>query len=68
MAFRAAREIPGIDLSRSIIAGNKSSDMLFGRNAGIYTAFIATTNPDIAFPHPDIDGRFNSLPDFAKAL
>lgn len=68
MAFHAAREIPGVDLSRSVMLGNKPSDMLFARYAGIYSVFIATTNPDTPFPHPDIDIRFNSLPDFANSL
>lgn len=68
MAFRALKELEGIDLKRSLVAGNKLSDMKFGRNAGMYTVFIATTNPDTSFPHPDIDFRFDSLPDFAKAL
>lgn len=68
MAFRAKTDISTIDLSHSIIAGNKHSDMLFGRHAGLYTVFIASTNPHTAFPHPDIDLRFNSLSDFAKAL
>lgn len=68
MAYKATIEFPGIELPRSIIAGNKPSDMQFGRNAGIYTAFIASTNPDVPFPHPDIDLRFDSLADFAKAL
>ncbi len=68
MAFRAKTDFPSIDLSKSIIAGNKLSDMLFGRNAGMHSVFIASTNPDTPFPHPDIDLRFNSLPDFAKAL
>lgn len=68
MAFHAKRDFPEIDLTRSIIIGNKSSDMLFGRNAGMYTVFAATTNPDTPFPHPDIDLRFDSLADFARAL
>ena len=68
MAIRAAAEIPGIDLSKSLVLGNKLSDMRFGRHAGIYTVFIASTNPETPFPHPDIDLRFNSLPEFAKAL
>ena len=68
MAFCALNQVPGIDLSKSIIAGNKTSDMLFGRNAGIYTAFIASTNPEIPYPNPLIDLHFNSLIDFAKAL
>jgi len=68
MAFRAAQDIPGIDLTKSIVTGNKPGDMLFGRNAGSFTAFIATTHPEIELPHPDIDFRFHSLIDFAKAL
>lgn len=68
MAFRALREFPEIDLSRSIILGNKTGDMQFGRFAGIYTVFITSTNPETPFPHADIDLRFNSLPEFAAAL
>lgn len=68
MAFSAKRDFPGIDLDRSIIAGNKPSDMLFGKNAGIYSVFIASTHPETPFPHPNIDLRFDSLSDFAKAL
>lgn len=68
MAFHARHDFPEIDLSKSIMVGNKPSDMLFGRNAGIYTIFIASTNPETAFPHPDMDLRFETLVDFAKAL
>ncbi len=68
MAFHATRDLPGIDLSRSVMVGNKPSDMLFARNAGMYSIFVASTNPDTTFPHPDIDLRFNSLPDFAITL
>lgn len=68
MALHACREFPEIDLSKAIVAGNKPSDMLFGKNAGIYSVFIASTNPDTPFPHPDIDLRFDSLANFAKAL
>ena len=68
MAFSAKKDFPGIDLDRSIIAGNKPSDMLFGKNAGMYSVYIATTHPGNPFPHPNIDLRFNSLYDLAKAL
>lgn len=68
MAFHAAKKFPGIDLSRSVMIGNKPTDMRFARNAGIYSVFVATTNADTAFPHPDIDARFSSLPDFANHL
>ena len=68
MAVAAKRDFPGIDLNKSIVVGNKPSDMLFGRNAGMYSVYIASTHPQTPFPHPDIDLRFNSLIDFAKAL
>lgn len=68
MAFRAKKDHPGIDLNRSVMIGNKLSDMRFGRNAGIYTIFIATTNPETAFPHPDIDLRFETIDDFTRSL
>ena len=68
MALKAEKEIPSIDLSKSIMVGNNSSDMLFGRNAGLYTVFLKTTKPDMSLPHPDIDLVFDSLIDFAKAL
>jgi len=68
MAFKAKTDFPMIDLAKSIMVGNKLSDMLFGKNAGMYTVFIASTNPEVAFPHPDIDLRFELLQDFAKAL
>jgi D-glycero-alpha-D-manno-heptose 1-phosphate guanylyltransferase len=68
MAFKAMRDFPPIDPSRSIMVGNKPGDMRFGRSAGFYTVFVRTTNPDQAFPHPDIDGIYPSLYDFASAL
>jgi D-glycero-alpha-D-manno-heptose 1-phosphate guanylyltransferase len=68
MAFKAKVDFPSIDLSKSIMVGNKHSDMLFGKNAGMYTIFIASTNPEVPFPHPDIDLRFDLLEDFVKAL
>jgi histidinol-phosphate phosphatase family protein len=68
MAYQAKLDFPEIDLSRSIIAGNKPSDMLFGKNAGMFTVFIATTHPETAFPQPAMDARFNSLSEFASAL
>jgi D-glycero-alpha-D-manno-heptose 1-phosphate guanylyltransferase len=68
MAFLAKKDFPAIDLSRSVMVGNKPSDMLFGRFAGVHTVFVKTTNPLQPFPHPDIDLAFDSLADFAKAL
>jgi D-glycero-D-manno-heptose 1,7-bisphosphate phosphatase len=68
MAHAAKRDFPEIDFSRSIMVGNNISDMEFGRNAGMYTVFLKTTNPGQPLPHPAIDMAFNSLDEFAKHL
>lgn len=68
MAYRAITDFPETDLSKSLIIGNKPSDMLFGRNAGMYTVYLATTHPETPFPHQDIDLRFNSLSEFAGSF
>lgn len=68
MAIEARKDFPDIDFSRALIVGNNLSDMGFGRNAGINTVFLRTTNPEVSLPHPLIDMAFDSLPDFAKAL
>jgi histidinol-phosphate phosphatase family protein len=61
MAQQAKKDFPHIHFTKSIIIGNKLSDMQFGRNAGMYTIYVATTNPEVEFPHPLIDLRFNDL-------
>jgi D-glycero-alpha-D-manno-heptose 1-phosphate guanylyltransferase len=68
MALKAKQEMPSIDFSKTIMVGNKLSDMEFGRNAGVFTVYLRTTHPNQLFPHPDIDLCFDSLIDFAKAL
>lgn len=68
MALQAQKDFPGVDFSKSIMVGNKPGDMRFGRGAGMFTVFLATTNPEVPFLHPDIDLRFDSLQEFAAAL
>ena len=68
MAVQAATDFPDINFSKSIMVGNKPSDMRFGRSAGMFTVFVTTTNPDQAFPHDDIDMVFDTLSHFAQAL
>lgn len=68
MAFQAKAKFPNIEFSKSIIVGNRTSDMEFGRNAGIHTVFLATTHPETTYPNPLIDYRFNHLFEFAQAL
>jgi D-glycero-alpha-D-manno-heptose 1-phosphate guanylyltransferase len=68
MMFLAKKYYPEIELSKTIMVGNKLSDMAFAKNAGIFSVFLATTDPETAFPHPYIDLRFNSLEEFTSAL
>jgi D-glycero-alpha-D-manno-heptose 1-phosphate guanylyltransferase len=68
MAIRALRDFEEIDFSKTIMVGNKPSDMRFGRSLGMVTVFITSTNPNQPFPHPDIDLRCNSLLEFASSL
>jgi D-glycero-alpha-D-manno-heptose 1-phosphate guanylyltransferase len=68
MAVQAYRDFKHIDPAKSIMVGNKPSDMQFGRAAGMYTVFLATTNPHERFPNPDVDLRFSNLLAFAEAL
>lgn len=68
MALQASKDLPSIDLSKTIMVGNKMTDMQFGRNAGTYTVYLKTTHPEQPLPHIDIDLAYDSLIDFAKAL
>ena len=68
MAMRAKLQFPEIDFSRSIMVGNNLSDMAFGRNAGMYTVFLTTTNPEQVLPHDFIDHSNTSLLKFASEL
>ncbi len=67
MAFQAQADFSHIDFSKSIMVGNRMSDMKFGRNAGMKTVFVATTHPEVPFPDPIIDCRFTDLYAFAEA-
>ncbi|WP_207493484.1 D-glycero-alpha-D-manno-heptose-1,7-bisphosphate 7-phosphatase [Aridibaculum aurantiacum] len=68
MAHLAKKDFPHIDFSKSIMIGNKLSDMQFGRNAGMYTIYVDTTNPEVPSPHPSIDLRYPNLYEAAKAI
>ena len=68
MAFQAKAIFPTIDFKQSIMVGNSMSDMEFGRNAGMHTVYLATTNPEAPFPATTIDYRFDNLFQFAQAV
>ena len=68
MAFQAKTIFPEIDFKRSIMVGNRMSDMEFGRNAGMHTVYLATTHPEAPFPDTKIDYRYDNLFQFAQSI
>lgn len=62
MAFDAQRDLPAIDFSRSIIAGDSGSDIRFGQQLGMYTVLIAKE------PKYDADLTVPELSAFAGLL
>ncbi len=68
MGLQAAQDFPTISLNKSIMIGNTSSDMQFGRNLGVKTIFLPTTRPEVDVNDERIDGVYQSLIDFANAL
>ena len=68
MAYQAKTTFPDIDFKRSIMVGNRMSDMEFGRNAGMHTVYLATTHPEAPFPDTKIDYRYDNLFQFAQSI
>lgn len=68
MALQAQLDFPDIDFAKSIMIGNRLSDMQFGRNAGMKTVYLNTTHPEVEENNSLIDYRFNTLSDFATTL
>ncbi len=68
MGLQAVSDLPGLDLSKTIMIGNTLSDMQFGRNMGIKTIFLPTTRPEVDLKDERIDAVYDSLISFARAL
>jgi histidinol-phosphate phosphatase family protein len=59
MAYAAKADFPEIEFHRSVMVGNHLRDMEFGRRLGMYTVWIASTEPD---PGPEwADEAYPSL-------
>lgn len=68
MAFRAREIYPSIDFKKSLMVGNNLSDMEFGRNAGMLTAFVRTTQPELVLPPGIADIDIANLPALLQYL
>jgi histidinol-phosphate phosphatase family protein len=67
MAYRAKEQFPSIAFHKSIMVGNTSSDMEFGRKIGAYTVYIHTREDKIPADYL-VDARYQDLYSFAQAL
>jgi len=68
MASRAKSDFSDIQFSRSIMIGNRSSDMQFGRNAGMYTVFVTNEKSDYVIDENLYDIKVSSMFEFSKML
>ncbi len=68
MAFQAKILFPDIDFSKSLMVGNNLSDLHFGRNAGMHTAFVRTTKPELELPNGLSDMEAADLKGLAAML
>lgn len=67
MALKARKDF-GIDLKKSVMAGDSLTDMIFGRNAGMKTVLIKNDSAMAGKFHKLIDFCFESLDSFAREL
>lgn len=68
MLLEAAHMFPEIEFSKSIVVGDKMSDMLLGRNVGAFTVMVDPMGKISAEEHPDIDLMVGSLAKFEQNI
>jgi D-glycero-alpha-D-manno-heptose 1-phosphate guanylyltransferase len=68
MAFRAREKYPEIDFSKSVMVGDKSADMQWGRNIGALTVLIRSTRYKDTIDPSSVDIACDSLFEFAHLL
>ncbi len=62
MAQKAQLDFPEINFSKSIMIGDSDSDILFGKNCGMFTVYIGSHS------HSSADLTFSSLNECIKTL
>lgn len=68
LALEAANMFPDILFAKSIMAGDKMSDMQLGRNIGAFTVMIPSSQSGDFNSHPDVDLAFSSLKELAENI
>jgi histidinol phosphatase-like enzyme len=68
MAYKAKEDFPQIDFSKTVMVGNSSSDMEFGRRIGAHTIYIDEKQKYNGVKTDLMDEIYDSLFDFARNL
>lgn len=69
MALRAKAEFPEIKFSESIMVGDSTSDMLFGKRLGMKTILIRSNPSQVKLASiTTVDQQFDSLLEFTQSL
>ena len=68
MAYKAKADFPQINFSKTMMVGNSSSDMEFGRKIGAYTVYIDEKRKYDGVKTDLMDEIYDSLNDFAKRI
>lgn len=68
MASKAKKDFSDIQFSKSIMIGNRASDMEFGRNSGMYTVFVTNGETDYMIDENLYDIKVASMFEFSKML
>lgn len=68
MAFRAQEKYPEIDFSKSVMVGDKSADMQWGRNIGALTVLIRSVRYKDTIVPSSVDITCDSLFEFTHLL
>ena len=68
MALSAKNDFTHIEFQKSIMIGNKLSDMKFGRNAGMTTVMVDEKNEFVQENNDLIDYRVESMFEFSKMI
>lgn len=68
MALQAKQDFPDIDFSRSFMAGDSISDMLFAKNAGITGVFIGNKYGPGEISKTLYQAHYTDLLSFAQAF
>lgn len=67
MGLKAKEDFPEVDFSKSVMVGDSNSDMLFGKNLGMYNVFVDNHTGE-EYDETIVNEKYNSLLSFAESI